>query len=359
MLYIQLFTIIVWIVSIHLYIKYKKILYLLIPYIIFIINEIFYYNYSLDLYNSQNRTSIFYDLSTIPTHIFKITDVNYSEGYYYDDNYNITPRESENNKYERILNLLNAKSGDVILDLGCGNGSLGKYAKCLGINVIGLTLSNKQAEECKKNGLNTIVWDYTVYNRELYNKFDHVILLGSTEHIYSGSPFLDKTYIIKKNKFTNLFIMLKKYIKNPEGKIFYSGLHINNKYKNSLGHWILDRTFGGTLQLDTVECDIFSSAKEACIKLLHKEDVTKHYYMATVLDDKHFGTPIIYTSKISIGLFILGFIYPFAWYMLIYGIYGYWMWMFDGNIHTYNKKNYSLKNRDDRPVTCWWGVFQL
>jgi hypothetical protein len=55
---------------------------------------------------------------------------------------------------------------------------------------------------------------------------------------------------------------------------------------------------------------------------------------------------------------ILGFIYPPAWHILIYGICGYWMWMFDGKTHYYLNKQYSLGPEDKRPVTLWWIVFQ-
>lgn len=348
-----------WILSIFFYCKYKKVIYLLIPYFVFILNEVFYLIYNIDIFHCKSRTSIFYDLASIPTTIINITDVNYSEGYYYNDNYDISPREAENNKYERILNLLNAKEGDTILDLGCGNGSLGKYAKTKGIKVVGTTLSKQQAKDCNDNKIETYICDYTVYNNSFVSKFDHIVIIGSTEHIPGGSPFHLSSYVNKYNNMLKLFDMLKLYLKNKNSKIFYSGLHINPKYKSSLGHWILDRTYGGTLQLNLEGYDIFTTVKDCGYKIIHKEDVSKHYYMATVLDNKHFGQPNEPFSKCSIGLFMLGFIYPFSWYTLIYGIFGYWMWMFDGNIHTYNNKNFSLKSIEDRPATCWWGVFEI
>ena len=348
-----------WILSVILYCKYKNIIYLFIPYFIFIINELYYLIYNIDIFNSKSRTSIFYDLASIPTSILKISDVNYSEGYYYDENYNISPREAENNKYERILQLLNAKEGDTILDLGCGNGSFGKYAKNKNIKVIATTLSNEQAIDCNNNGIETYVWDYTIYNPLFAGKFDHIIIIGSSEHIPGGSPYHMDSFINKYNNILKLFIMLKLYLKNTDSKIFYSGLHINPKYKSSLGYWILDRTYGGTLQLNTKDYDIFKTATDSGYTTIHKEDVTKHYYMATVMDNKHFGQPNNPFGLCSFGLFLLGFIYPFSWYMLFYGIFGYWMWMFDNNIHTYNNKNFSLKSIENRPATCWWGVFQI
>jgi SAM-dependent methyltransferase len=256
--------------------------------------------------------------------------------------------------------LLNIKKGENVLDLGCGHGSFGIYAQKKGIKVTGITISDEQAKDCRKKGLETIVWDYTVFNPDFCNKFDYINILGSSEHLFSGTPFSDKTYKNKKEKMCEMFKMLNSYFKpGQQRKLFYSGLHINPKYRNSLGHLILDRTYGGTLQLDCDGYDVFSSADCAGLKTIHKEDITKHYYMATVLDNKHFGNPNIPYGKASIGLFILGFIYPFAWYMLYYGIYGYWMWMFDGNTHTFKNPNYTIKNREDRPVTCWWGIFEL
>ena len=51
---------------------------------------------------------------------------------------------AQKNKYQKIIDSLNLKSGDNILEIGCGWGGFIEHASKLGINVTGLTISKEQ-----------------------------------------------------------------------------------------------------------------------------------------------------------------------------------------------------------------------
>ena len=53
---------------------------------------------------------------------------------------------AQKNKYQKIIESLNLKSGDNILEIGCGWGGFIEHASKLGINVTGLTNSKEQFE---------------------------------------------------------------------------------------------------------------------------------------------------------------------------------------------------------------------
>ena len=54
----------------------------------------------------------------------------------------------------------------------------------------------------------------------------------------------------------------------------------------------------------------------------------------------------------------LGILYPFAWYIWAYCVFGLWMWMFDGKIHTANGELTLQPVRELRPCTLRWAVYR-
>ena len=51
---------------------------------------------------------------------------------------------AQKHKYQKIIDSLNLKSGDSVLEIGCGWGGFIEHASKLGINVTGLTISKEQ-----------------------------------------------------------------------------------------------------------------------------------------------------------------------------------------------------------------------
>ena len=92
--------------------------------------------------------------------------------------------EAQKNKLDLVCRKLGLRSGQKILDIGCGWGSFAKYAaEKYGVSVVGVTVSKEQVSLGEKmcNGLPVEIklQDY----RKIEGKFDHIVSLGMFEHV--------------------------------------------------------------------------------------------------------------------------------------------------------------------------------
>lgn len=87
-------------------------------------------------------------------------------------------------KLDLTCRKIGLKSGDKVLDIGCGWGSFLKFAaEKYGIKGVGITVSDEQIKLAKKMcqgyDIEIRLQDY----RELNEKFDHIVSLGMIEHV--------------------------------------------------------------------------------------------------------------------------------------------------------------------------------
>ncbi|MEK6731954.1 MAG: cyclopropane fatty acyl phospholipid synthase [Pseudomonadota bacterium] len=105
----------------------------------------------------------------------------YTCGYWRDAK---TLDEAQTNKLKLTCDKLYLKPGMTLLDIGCGWGSLAKYAaENYGVSVIGITVSKEQTElareRCKGLPVEIRLQDY----RDVTEKFDRIASLGMFEHV--------------------------------------------------------------------------------------------------------------------------------------------------------------------------------
>lgn len=95
---------------------------------------------------------------------------------------------AQTNKVHHILNKLNVKPGETLLDIGCGWGTLIlTAAKEYGLKATGVTLSQQQydlvnqkiAAEGLEGQVSVILEDY----REVKQQYDHITSVGMFEHV--------------------------------------------------------------------------------------------------------------------------------------------------------------------------------
>ncbi len=98
--------------------------------------------------------------------------------------------EAQNNKFDLICRKLGVKPGDRILELGCGWGTLAKYAaEKYGVQVVAANISVEQVNYAKKQcqGLPVEFFLCDYRDEHMYNpsgsKFDHVVSVGLCEHV--------------------------------------------------------------------------------------------------------------------------------------------------------------------------------
>jgi hypothetical protein len=310
---------------------------LLVPYALFILHEAVYIITGKYLLISPvQKTQMYYDICNIGMRTgISDTDTNFTEGHYPNDDYTISAKEAENAKFAYILKLLNVKEGDRILDLGCGWCTFLQYAKDHGVHMTGVTNAPLLVESGKQKGLDVVLWDFNTLNPNFVGKFDHVIHLGSLEHADAGRVNDMQSYDTHATHIVSLFTMYRSYFDptSCQKKLFISVFHMIPEVKDDWGAFWLQMAYGGLYFIDDGQRDVASCGKKAGYNVLHTSDETKSYYMASVLDPRHFGntTPIV--SATSIISFVGGFVYPYLWYYFVYAVTGTWMWQFDRKFH--------------------------
>ena len=105
----------------------------------------------------------------------------YSCGYWLHAN---NLEEAQEAKFDLICRKLGLKKGMTLLDIGCGWGTLMRYAvQKYGVTAAGVTVSKEQAELarelCKGLPIDIRLQDY----RDLKEKFDRIVSVGMFEHV--------------------------------------------------------------------------------------------------------------------------------------------------------------------------------
>ena len=125
----------------------------------------------------------------------------YSSAVY--QNPNDSLEQAQENKYQKLIDLLEVKDGDKVLEIGCGWGGFSEYfAKNYNVTIDCITISKKQFEFTKNrindaglnNKVNVMFLDY----RDLNEKYDRIASIEMIEAV--GEKYLDKYFeTIKKS----------------------------------------------------------------------------------------------------------------------------------------------------------------
>ena len=123
------------------------------------------------------------------------------------ENQNDSLETAQKNKYQKLIDLLNIKDNNKVLEIGCGWGGFSEYlAKKYNVSIDCITISKKQLEFTKRrifqaglnNKVNVMFLDY----RDLKEKYDKVASIEMIEAV--GEKYLDKYFnTIKKSLNTN------------------------------------------------------------------------------------------------------------------------------------------------------------
>lgn len=138
-------------------------------------------------YNPQNRKKAYevgerhYDVGNDLYEVMLDPRMVYTCGYW---NEGDTLAHAQENKLNLVCRILDLQPGDKVLDIGCGWGSFAKFAaEEYGVEVVGVTISKRQAElardRCKELPVEIRLQDY----REVDEKFSHAVSLGMFEHV--------------------------------------------------------------------------------------------------------------------------------------------------------------------------------
>jgi cyclopropane-fatty-acyl-phospholipid synthase len=125
----------------------------------------------------------------------------YSSAVYENSNDNL--EQAQQNKYQKLIDLLEVNEGNKVLEIGCGWGGFSEYlAKNYNVTIDCITISKKQFEFTKNrikdaglnNKVNVMFLDY----RDLKEKYDRIASIEMIEAV--GEKYLDKYFeTIKKS----------------------------------------------------------------------------------------------------------------------------------------------------------------
>ena len=140
-------------------------------------------NYIKKIFASNTKTkslkyiSKHYDLGNSFFSKWLDKSLTYSSALYENQNYSL--EQAQKNKYQKLIDLLEIKDGNKVLEIGCGWGGFSEYlAKNYNVTIDCITISKKQLEFTKKrindaglnNKVNVMFLDY----RDLKNKYDNI-----------------------------------------------------------------------------------------------------------------------------------------------------------------------------------------
>jgi cyclopropane-fatty-acyl-phospholipid synthase len=138
----------------------------------------------------------------------------------YNGDFSKTLEQAQKDKHDFILEAINFKQGSRVLDIGSGWGPILKTVKERGGHAIGLTLSTKQAEACRRNGLEAYLKDWKDISVDTFGKFDGIVSLGAFEHFCSIEEYLAG----KQDAIYDHFFHLCHELLPEGGRLYYQGM---------------------------------------------------------------------------------------------------------------------------------------
>ncbi|WP_293779637.1 cyclopropane-fatty-acyl-phospholipid synthase family protein [uncultured Oxalicibacterium sp.] len=164
---------------------------------------------------SRRNIQAHYDLGNSFYQLWLDSSMTYSSAWFGDDEH-VSLDRAQSNKYQRILDELDARPGQRILEIGCGWGGFAEHAARQGISVHGITLSPAQLafaeQRMREAGLDDRVTLTLQDYRDVDAQYDHIVSIEMLEAVGEAH-------------WSTYFAMLKRSLK-PQGKIVLQSIDI-------------------------------------------------------------------------------------------------------------------------------------
>ena len=178
-----------------------------------------------------------------------------------------TLEEAQENKYRLVFEKLRLQPGDRLLDVGCGWGSMVRYAARRGVRATGITLSGEQAAWAQQaiadEGLGELAevrhGDYRGISE---SGFDAVSSIGLTEHI--GVANYPAYFRFLHSRLRTGGLLLNHSITRPDTRRAVALGGFNDRYVFPDG----EMTSSGR---------IITEAQDVGLEVLHEENLRPHY----------------------------------------------------------------------------------
>ncbi len=145
-----------------------------------------------------------YDLGNDFFSLWLDNSLTYSSGIFKRQNDSL--ENAQKNKFQNLINILNVKSGNKVLEIGCGWGGFSEFfAKNYDVTIDCITISKKQYEFTKKkifnSGLNNKVNVKFLDYRDLKDTYDNIVSIEMIEAV--GEKYLDQYFRTIKQSLKN------------------------------------------------------------------------------------------------------------------------------------------------------------
>ena len=154
--------------------------------------------------NSKNYISKHYDLGNEFFSLWLDKTLTYSSAIFEENKNNL--EEAQKNKYKKLINLIKPKTGDKILEIGCGWGGFAEYlGKNFDVKLDCITISKKQYDFAKeriyRNQLNEKIHIYMKDYRDVKNKYSSIASIEMIEAV--GKSYLKSYFKTIKDNLQN------------------------------------------------------------------------------------------------------------------------------------------------------------
>ena len=158
--------------------------------------------------NTKNRSkeniARHYDLGNEFFSLWLDKTLTYSSAIFDKENKSLS--DAQNNKYQKLIDLIKPSSGDRVLEIGCGWGGFAEYlGKKYDVKLDCITISKKQFEYAKQRiyncGLNEKVNIEIKDYRDLRDKYDSIASIEMIEAV--GQNYLESYFKTIKNNLSN------------------------------------------------------------------------------------------------------------------------------------------------------------
>ena len=193
---------------------------------------------------------------------------------HYDDIKNKT----DDAKFKLICDICKVKPGMKILEIGFGEGDFIRYIKKhYNIDVVGVSISEKQVEQLKSEGFNAYHMDFWDITPELIGTYDLVIQCGNNEYVLCSGE--------NENRFTD-FCKILNSVLNEKGNYFITCIHSNDEF-GELSIYDRIRLYflwsGNDGYYPHGKNGFLKYAEKAGLFPIHQEDRTNDYFITSML----------------------------------------------------------------------------
>ena len=345
-------------------ITYALLIWVLTLFGVHVLIDALYYSGVVAIYDPELTIRRGYDFSA------ELNDTLHSEGLdygfnLYDGNFKKPRAQAQIDKFEYAIRQLGITRGSRVMDIGCGCGDWLNYLQTeYGCQVQGINVSSSQVEECRRRGLSVIAqnWKDVATNTQLLaslrGSFDVVTFWDTVEHyvpVRHRGDFIAQDRIYKA-MFAFALMLLDPH--SQQRRVWVSCLHMRVDVKRIPWSWdklkklaylyILDKYHSGFYPACNSGRDaLVDNARRLGLVLTHRGDLTRDYYMTSVLEPTHFGRHHFRLNAHRLLLILtLPFVDPFWWQRLVWFLSETWMFQFDAD------------DIDRSDVILWWLMWQ-